>query len=106
MKIPNLGEFLREDSQYSTMRIAMMFIIVLFIPWFVYVWVTISLATNVLAIIPDSVQWLIGLVLGAKAVQKGIEIVPKVIDAFKKTSAPNGPDGDTDTTKKDSSNKE
>ena len=98
-KIPNLIQFLREDSPYSTMRVAFVFIIIMFIPAFTYTWVQISFQIKALAVIPESVQWLLGVIFGAKTAQKGLEVLPKVIDAFKKTSTPEGQDGTTDTTK-------
>ena len=78
-------DFLRDDSPYSTMRVATFLIIALFIPCFVTQWTWLSAVKGVLQDIPESVQWLLGILLGAKIIQKGVEFLPKVIESFKKS---------------------
>jgi glucan phosphoethanolaminetransferase (alkaline phosphatase superfamily) len=83
MKLTEIFAFFKEDSPYSTMRIAMIFILVAFVPWFTYVWTVVSLGAHILAEIPVGVQWLLAVLLGAKFVQKGIELIPKAIETYK-----------------------
>ena len=66
-------DFLKEDSTFSTMRVATFGIIALFIPIFVASWLFVSIQSNKLADIPDGVNLLLAIVLGAKAVQKFAE---------------------------------
>ncbi len=65
--------FLKEDSSFSTMRVATIGIIILFIPVFVVCWSYVSFANKALADIPDGVNLLLTVVLGAKAIQKFAE---------------------------------
>jgi hypothetical protein len=75
-KISNALSFLREDSKFSTMRVATFWVIALYTPIFIYQWQAISAKLQVLQEIPESWQWLLGILLGAKVVQKGIEVLP------------------------------
>ena len=94
MTIADLTSFLRDDSPYSTMRIAMLLIIVIFVPCFTYVWVKVSLEIQALAEVPTGVQWLLGVLLGAKIAQKVIEIGPDAITAIKGVAVPATKDSD------------
>lgn len=91
----NKDSFLRDDSPYSTMRIAVIFIIALFMPWFVYVWVVISLKTVTVAVIPESVQWLLGIPLSIKTAQKALEMTPNIVSAIKGTLSKSLQEGTT-----------
>lgn len=70
---------LREDSPYSTMRVATLGVIALYTPAFIYQWTMISAKLQALQEIPDSWQWLLGILLGAKFLQKGVELLPKIL---------------------------
>jgi len=79
-KLVAMVSFLKEGSEYSTMRVATFFIIVAFIPAFVMIWYHVSLVAGELADIPASVNWIIGIVLGAKTTQKLVEVIGNAID--------------------------
>jgi hypothetical protein len=103
MNISALGDFLKDTSPFSTMRLSMILILVLFVPGFVWVWISISMKTGILATIPDSVCWLLGILLGAKIAQKVVEIVPKTIAVIKGVVTSEG--NSTELTTKDNDNK-
>jgi hypothetical protein len=67
--------FLRDDSPWSTMRVATFLTIALFVPTFVAAWGYLSFKIGQLQVIPDSVMWLLGVLLGAKVAQKAVEAV-------------------------------
>lgn len=81
-------EFLKDSSPYSTMRVSVFLFNVLFIPSFVFIWVWASLQIKALAIVPDSVIWILGTVLGAKTAQKVVEVTGKI---FGKPDEPTNP---------------
>lgn len=56
------------------MRVATFLIIILFFPCFVVQWTMLSASLGALQEIPEGVQWLLGIPLGAKAIQKAIEL--------------------------------
>jgi len=68
-----LSDFLREDSPYSSMRLSILIIQLLFLPAFAVVWSIISLRTGVVQEIPQGILWVIGLTLGMKTIQKKFE---------------------------------
>jgi glucan phosphoethanolaminetransferase (alkaline phosphatase superfamily) len=68
-----LTDFLREDSPYSSMRLSILIIQLLFLPAFAIVWSIISLKTGVVQEIPQGILWIIGLTLGMKTIQKKFE---------------------------------
>lgn len=70
-------DFLRDDSPYSTMRVTVFLIQVLFFPCFVYTWTYLSITKQMIMNVPDGVIWLVGVTLGFKTLQKGIEVVKK-----------------------------
>jgi len=73
-----LLEFLKDNSPISTMRIAFILSITLFIPCFVIQWTWISAVKGVLQTIPDSVMYLLEVLLGGKIAQKGIEVISDI----------------------------
>lgn len=89
----NFFDFLKDNSPVSTMRIAFLLAIALFIPCFVFQWTWLSAAKGVLQIIPDSVMYLLEVLLGGKVIQKGIEVVS---DIFKPKDKDNSSSGMTD----------
>jgi hypothetical protein len=82
-KLAKLFSFLKDDSPYSTMRTAVMLTIGLFIPAFVYQWTDISAKAQRLQDIPESVMWLLGVLLSGKVIQKGIEVAQNIISQKK-----------------------
>lgn len=72
-------DFLRDDSPYSTMRVGVMFTLVLFVPIFVAAFAYAAFSNRAIPDIPDSVNWLLGVVLGGKSAQKAIEIVGDIL---------------------------
>lgn len=76
-------EFLRDDSPWSTMRVATFVVIALFVPTFVAIWGYLSVLNHQLQVIPDSVMWLLGVVLGAKTIQKAIEVAQNIFGGAK-----------------------
>ena len=68
-----LSDFLREDSPYSSMRLSILIIQLLFLPAFAVIWSIISLRTGVVQEIPQGILWVIGLTLGMKTIQKKFE---------------------------------
>lgn len=72
-------DFLKEDNSFSTMRVAVIALIILFFPAFVGVWSYLCIKTLVMIDIPSGVIWLLGVILGAKSTQKLLEILPGTI---------------------------
>ena len=82
-------DFLKEDSKLSSSRVAFFGILALFIPTFVTLWAIVSIESDPIALadIPDSIQWLLGILLGAKIAHKIVEVAG---DVLKKPKAENG----------------
>jgi hypothetical protein len=90
--------FLKENSEYSLMRLGVTFILLTFWPPFLILWVWFSIASMTLVAIPPSVQWLLGIAFGAKAGQKAIEILPDVVGRYRERKrAEKNDDWDTST---------
>lgn len=70
--------FLKDNSPISTMRIAFLLSITLFIPCFVIQWAWLSAVKGSLQVIPDSVMYLLEVLLGGKVAQKGIEVLSDI----------------------------
>ncbi|MGD1046021.1 MAG: hypothetical protein ABR936_11975 [Bacteroidota bacterium] len=68
-------DFLSDNSPVSTMRVAFILAIALFIPCFVFQWTWLSATKGILQTIPDSVMKFLEVLLGGKIIQKGIEVV-------------------------------
>ena len=85
--IAKLIAFFRDDSPLSTMRIAFLLAIGLFIPCFVFQWTSISAAKQALQVIPDSVMYLLEVLLGGKIAQKGIEVVSDIFKSKNPTDS-------------------
>jgi hypothetical protein len=72
------SDFFREDSPYSSMRLAAIGSTILFIPCFIFLWTWISYWSFRLTPIPDSVMWFLGVLLGVKTAQKGVEVLGQI----------------------------
>ena len=72
-----IREFFSEDSKLSSMRLATVGTIVLFVPVFVVAWAYSSFTNSTLTEIPTSVVWLLGVLLTGKVFQKGVEAFKK-----------------------------
>jgi hypothetical protein len=72
------SDFFREDSPYSSMRLAAVGSTILFVPCFVFLWTWLSYWNRELTVIPDSVMWFLGVLLGVKTLQKGVEVIGSV----------------------------
>lgn len=65
-----IGDFFRDDSPYSSYRL-LQFIFFLF---FSLGWGYVTVRTRLLADVPVGLQVVVGLLLGGKVLQKGIEV--------------------------------
>ncbi len=83
-----LKNLFSENSTASTMRFATIISIGLFIPAFVISWTWISLHNFQLENIPDGVAWFLGVLLGAKAIQKAVEVAGQVLGNKDKSQPP------------------
>ena len=68
-------DFLRNDSPYGSVRVAMIVSIFLFIPSFVVTWTYLSWRLMALQVIPESVMFFLMVLLGFKTAEKGIEML-------------------------------
>ena len=82
-----ISDFLRDDSPYSSMRVAFWIFTMLFVPSFVAVWVWLCIRAVSLVDVPAGITFLIMTVLGGKVAQKGVEVYKDVKS--------NGKGGDT-----------
>lgn len=79
-------DFLKEDSSYSTMRMAFLFTIFVFYTAFTIVWAWVSLHNMALSPVPDGVKWLLGIPMVSKVGQKAFEVAPDVAEKLKGTA--------------------
>ena len=71
------------DGNVSSMRVKMFLAFLIFFPTFVYIWSHISLKEEFMQDIPSGVIWLLGVLLGASIVQKGIEVTGQIFNKDK-----------------------